>query len=83
MKVDIYRSNKAPNKVLYVPEGTDISGDNLGLGDADFEEVHLLKKSVELQPGLIGVNVKIVSADIAAKGYSIGGVKITITEQKK
>lgn len=79
MKVDIYRSNKAPNKFLYVPEGTDVSGQNLGLEDYDFEEVHLHKKSVELLPGLIAVDVNRVTDDISAKGYSIGGVKITIT----
>lgn|GEM_PF-7034758 len=79
MKVDIYRSIKAQNKLLYVPEGTDLSTSNFELEDADFEEVELHRKSVELQPGLIAVDVARVASDITAKGYSIGGVKITIT----
>lgn len=82
MIVDIYQSNKHHTKFLVVPVGTDVSGQSLSVEDPSFSDVGLFKKSIKLEPGLIGFNAAQAEEDINKKGFHINEVRIVVTSNQ-
>jgi hypothetical protein len=78
MKIDVYHSDIKKLKILYIPAGTEVTGNNLQLNDPDFRKIVLLHK---------GVNYDLteeVIKEIQNKGYYINEtvVKIEIVDNK-
>ncbi|WP_193129495.1 hypothetical protein [Klebsiella aerogenes] len=80
MQVDIYNSNIRKLKFLVVPTGTDVSGNSLNLTDSDFSSVGLFKGNITLQHGLVGLNLVKATSDIAARGYHIVEISVSVEE---
>lgn len=82
MKIDIYKSANSGSKYLSVPSGTKMAELQLPADtDADLLTLSPLKTRLELDPKKkqAALDIADITKQIAAQGYAIHGVEITIT----
>ena len=82
MRVDLYQSALKRDKILAVPAGTDISAWPMPTGfDPDLKQVNPLRNTIDLEPNdnRIGMNPADVLDQIAAKGWALVQITITVT----
>jgi len=79
MKIDIYKINKKENHFISVPANSNLETLNL-LQNIKIEDLHLFKKDLVLQDGIICLDHKNIIKEISNNGYAIHAASIFISE---